>query len=77
MVKITIKNLTFGYRSNKILDDLNVVVDDAEILSLVGPNGSGKTTLIKCMIESLSRRAAFCSKGERSSLCRSRRLQGK
>ncbi|OPY53495.1 MAG: Cobalamin import ATP-binding protein BtuD [Methanosaeta sp. PtaU1.Bin060] len=49
MVKITIKDLTFSYGSNKILDDLNVVLDDAEVLSLVGPNGSGKTTLIKCI----------------------------
>jgi iron complex transport system ATP-binding protein len=49
LVKITIKDLTFSYRSNKILDDLNVVVNDAEVLSLVGPNGSGKTTLIKCI----------------------------
>ena len=44
MVKITIKNLTFGYRSSRILDDLNVQIEDAEVLSLVGPNGSGKTT---------------------------------
>ena len=49
MVKITIKDLTFSYASNKILDDLNLVIDASEILSLVGPNGSGKTTLIKCI----------------------------
>lgn len=49
MVKITIKDLTFSYSSNKILDDLNLVIEESEILSLVGPNGSGKTTLIKCI----------------------------
>lgn len=49
MVSITIKGLTFSYNSHKILDDLNVMVDDSEILGLVGPNGSGKTTLIKCI----------------------------
>lgn len=49
MVKITIKDLTFSYGSNKILEDLNVILEDAEVLSLVGPNGSGKTTLIKCI----------------------------
>jgi len=49
LVNITIKDLTFSYNSHKILDDLNIVVRDAEILSLVGPNGSGKTTLIKCI----------------------------
>jgi len=49
LVSITIKGLTFSYNSHKILDDLNVMVDDSEILGLVGPNGSGKTTLIKCI----------------------------
>ncbi|UEC43925.1 MAG: Cobalamin import ATP-binding protein BtuD [Methanothrix sp.] len=49
MVKITIKDLSFSYGSRRILEDLNVVVGDSEVLSLVGPNGSGKTTLIKCI----------------------------
>ena len=49
MVNITIKDLTFSYNSHKILDDVNIAVEDSEILSLVGPNGSGKTTLIKCI----------------------------
>jgi iron complex transport system ATP-binding protein len=49
LVKITIKDLSFSYGSRKILDDLNVVVGDSEVFSLVGPNGSGKTTMIKCI----------------------------
>jgi iron complex transport system ATP-binding protein len=49
LVNITIKNLTFSYNSHKILDDLNLVIENSEVLSLVGPNGSGKTTLIKCI----------------------------
>jgi len=49
LVKITIKDLSFSYGSRRILEDLNVVVGDSEVLSLVGPNGSGKTTLIKCI----------------------------
>lgn len=49
MVNITIKSLTFGYNGCMILDNLNLVVEDSEVLGLVGPNGSGKTTLIKCM----------------------------
>ena len=49
MVDITIKGLTFGYNGSKILDGLNLVVEDSEVLGLVGPNGSGKTTLIKCI----------------------------
>lgn len=49
MVNITIKSLTFGYNGSMILDGLNLVVEDSEVLGLVGPNGSGKTTLIKCI----------------------------
>ncbi len=49
MVNITIKSLTFGYNGSMILDNLNLVVEDSEVLGLVGPNGSGKTTLIKCI----------------------------
>ncbi|MGV8088780.1 MAG: ABC transporter ATP-binding protein [Methanothrix sp.] len=49
MVNITIKRLTFGYNGSMILDGLNLVVEDSEVLGLVGPNGSGKTTLIKCI----------------------------
>jgi len=49
LVKIEIKGLSFGYGSHKILDGINLAVDDSEIVSLVGPNGSGKTTLIKCI----------------------------
>jgi len=49
LVNITIKSLTFGYNGSMILDGLNLVVEDSEVLGLVGPNGSGKTTLIKCM----------------------------
>jgi len=49
LVNITIKNLTFGYNGSMILDGLNLVVEDSEVLGLVGPNGSGKTTLIKCI----------------------------
>ncbi len=48
-MKITIKDVSFSYRSSPILDKLNLTVGDSEILGLVGPNGSGKTTLIKCI----------------------------
>jgi len=49
LVNITIKGLSFNYNSSTILDDLDLVVDDSQVLGLVGPNGSGKTTLIKCI----------------------------
>ena len=63
MVKISIKDLTFSYKSNKILDDLNISVDGSEIVSLVGPNGSGKTTLIKCIDRILKPRGSILLEG--------------
>ena len=63
MVNITIKDLTFSYNSHKILDDLNVVVENSEVLSLVGPNGSGKTTLIKCIDRILKPRGSILLDG--------------
>lgn len=65
MVKITIKGLTFGYNGARILDDLDLVVGDSEILSLVGPNGSGKTTFIKCIDRILKPKGSILLDGER------------
>jgi len=65
LVKITIKGLTFGYNGARILDDLDLVVGDSEILSLVGPNGSGKTTFIKCIDRILKPKGSILLDGER------------
>ena len=66
MVKITIKDLSFSYGSRRILDELNLVVGDTEVLSLVGPNGSGKTTLIKCIDRILKPKGAILLNGGRN-----------
>jgi iron complex transport system ATP-binding protein len=63
LVNITIKDLTFSYNSHKILDDLNLVIENSEILGLVGPNGSGKTTLIKCIDRILKPRGSILLDG--------------
>jgi len=65
LVKITIKDLSFSYGSRKILDDLNLVVGDSEVLSLVGPNGSGKTTMIKCIDRILKPKGSILLNGGR------------
>lgn len=53
----------FSYNSSGILDNLNVTVPDAEVLSLVGPNGSGKTTLIKCINRILKTKGSILFEG--------------
>lgn len=49
MIKIT--NLTFSYLNNnkKVLDNINISINEGEITTILGLNGSGKTTLIKLL----------------------------
>ncbi|WP_207657463.1 energy-coupling factor ABC transporter ATP-binding protein [Alkalibaculum bacchi] len=48
---IELKELSFGYTSNKtIIKRLNLKISKDEVTSIVGSNGSGKTTLGKLMM---------------------------
>lgn len=49
MVKLSIKDIRFGYDSTDVLRNLCLDIGDGQIVSIVGPNGSGKSTLIKCI----------------------------
>lgn len=44
-----IKNLSFSYKTQPILEDINIIVKQGQIMALVGPNGSGKSTLLRCL----------------------------
>ena len=45
---ISIKNVSKSYdKKNKIIDKLNLEINDGEIFGFLGPNGAGKTTTIK------------------------------
>ncbi|MEN6355619.1 MAG: metal ABC transporter ATP-binding protein [Armatimonadota bacterium] len=39
-----------GYGNNKVLCDLNFVLNEGDFLGIVGPNGTGKTTMLKAML---------------------------
>jgi zinc transport system ATP-binding protein len=47
---ITIKNLTFKYNNEVILDNINLEIKKNDYIALIGPNGGGKTTLIKLIL---------------------------
>ncbi len=47
---ILFENVSFGYSSQAILEDVNFRVLKNEIISIVGPNGGGKTTLLRLML---------------------------
>lgn len=46
---MTSENLTVGYKSKKVLNDLNLNLNAGELTCLLGPNGSGKSTLIRSL----------------------------
>lgn len=54
MSMISINNLQKKFGRKKVLNNLNLEVDEGEFLVIFGPNGAGKTTLIK-ILSTLSR----------------------
>lgn len=44
---IEVQNLSFGYGTKPILNNINLKVNAGDFLGLIGPNGSAKTTFIK------------------------------
>ncbi len=46
---LQVVNLSFQYKIDKALDQVNLAVHDGDFLLLTGANGSGKTTLLKIL----------------------------
>ncbi len=49
MASIVVKDLTLAFGAAKILDRLNLDVDEGEFIVLLGPSGCGKSTLLNCI----------------------------
>ncbi|NEW61221.1 ABC transporter ATP-binding protein [Sulfurovum sp. bin170] len=47
---IQIKNLSFAYDKQKILEDINLDIEENDFLAIIGPNGGGKSTLLKLIL---------------------------
>ena len=47
---ITIRNLTFKYRTKDLFNDVNMDIEKGKITSIIGSNGSGKSTLVKILV---------------------------
>ena len=43
---LRVENVTMQFGGVVAVDNMNIVVDKGEIVSLIGPNGAGKTTLM-------------------------------
>ena len=47
---IEIKNLSFSYKNEPILENVSLNIKKGDYLALIGPNGGGKTTLVKLIL---------------------------
>jgi len=47
---IEINNLSFFYAKSKVLEDINLTIQDNDFLAIIGPNGGGKSTLLKLIL---------------------------
>lgn len=50
MALLTIKDLSLGYDSRVIVENLNFAVNAGDYLCIIGENGSGKSTLMKTLL---------------------------
>ena len=49
LAELILKNVDFSYGKNKVLQDINIVLEKG-VTALLGPNGAGKTTLINIIM---------------------------
>ena len=61
---ITARNLNLWYGKFQALINVNVVIQDGIITSLIGPSGCGKTTLLRCFNRVNERYGYVTTKGE-------------
>ena len=55
---LEVRDLSFSYRENRVLNGLNLKIADGEMIALLGKNGAGKTTLLRLIPSFLK-----CTKG--------------
>lgn len=46
---IEIKHLAKSFGTQKVLNDINFVVDKGEVVTVIGQSGSGKSTMLRCI----------------------------
>ena len=48
--QIEVKNLSFSYHDNTILDAITLTINKGDYVAIIGPNGGGKTTFVKLLL---------------------------
>ena len=49
MNNITIKQISHSYDTQKVLDNINITIEEGDFFTLLGPSGCGKTTLLRIL----------------------------
>ncbi|MEN9654541.1 MAG: hypothetical protein RL235_653 [Chlamydiota bacterium] len=47
---IVLNDISFAYRSDPILQDINLAISQGQLVGVIGPNGGGKTTFLKLIL---------------------------
>lgn len=50
MSVLSIENLDYSYGKDKVLENINLSVEQNDFLAIIGPNGGGKSTLLKTIL---------------------------
>ena len=50
MLKLQASELTKSYRGRKVVDNVNLEIEQGEVVGLLGPNGAGKTTTFYILV---------------------------
>lgn len=64
MSQLECKNLTLGYGTKTVIENLSFSVNKGDYLCIVGENGSGKTTLMKTILRLLKPLAGTINTGD-------------
>ena len=49
-IAVNLQNISFGYGSVPVLENINLTIKAGSFTGIIGPNGGGKTTLLKIML---------------------------
>lgn len=47
--RIQFQNVSYAYRGNKVLDQVNLTIEPGEKVGIIGPSGAGKSTLLRLL----------------------------
>ncbi len=56
-MSLVVKNLSFGYSDNKVIEDISFDINKGDFICVLGKNGVGKSTLFKLLLGFLKKQA--------------------